>query len=438
MHAALAAATADRPVPPPPLPGIDTVLDNGLRVVVVRTRVVPLVELRLIVPCGRLEPHDAARAELLAATLFHRPDAEEADGALADVGAELQAGTDARRLIVSGFALRDGLPVLLDACADAVLGYRCPPQALAQERARLAARLRVAWSHPAAAARAALQRHRFGEAYAALEIPDPTHLDGTGVEALRALHETAVRPAGSVLVLAGDLDPDRALALVTEALGHWPRGGTAARTPGPPPVRGGGLRLYDRPGAAQSQIRLTARALPRTDPAFPALQLADLVLGGYFASRLVTSLRERKSYAYGARSGIDSAPGSGTLVIETDTSAEHTVAALAEIRRVLRRFVQEPPSAAEITSARRYAIGSTATAMGAPGSLAMALANLIEVGVGPSWLHEQARRLHEVTERQVGELAVEFYDPAAFTGVVIADAAASGASPHRLSTPEWC
>ncbi|MCX4882365.1 pitrilysin family protein [Streptomyces sp. NBC_00847] len=411
------------------LPDVDTVLDNGLRVVVVRTPVVPLVELRLVVPCGRTVPRDAARSELLAACLLHHHEAERIDRELAAVGGELRAGTDARRLILSGFALggdaRDGLPVLLDVLAEALLGFGCPPGALAHERAALAERLRVAWSHPAAVARAALQRHRFGDDFAALEIPDPAQLPAVGFEDLRALHASAVRPAGSVLVLTGDLDPDRALALVEAALKCWPRGRGFARTPGPPPVRGGRLRPYDRPGAVQSHIRLSARALPRTDPAFPALQLADLAFGGYFASRLVDNLRERNGYAYTARSGIDSAPGSGTLVVEADTSTASTAAALAAIRGELHRFVRQPPSAAEIDAARRYAIGSTTTAMASPGSLAMAVANLVEVGVGPAWLHEQAERLGSVTMRHVMAVARKFYDFRAFTGVVVADGASA-------------
>lgn len=411
------------------LPDVDTVLDNGLRVVVVRTPVVPLVELRLVVPCGRREPRDAVRAELLAACLFHHHEAERIDRALAAVGGELRAGTDARRLIVSGFALsdgaRDGLPVLLDVLAGALHEPGRPPGALVHERAALAGRLRVGWSHPAAAARAALQRHRFGDGYAALEIPDPQRLAEVGDEELSALHERAVRPAGSVLVLTGDLAPDRVFALVGSLLGGWPRGGAPLRTPGPPPVRGGGLRLHDLPGAVQSHIRLSAQALPRTDPSFPALQLADLAFGGYFASRLVANLRERNGYAYTARSGIDSAPGSGTLVVEADTSAAATAVALTEIRSELRRFVRQPPSAAEIDAARRYAIGSTTTAMASPGSLAMALANLVDVGVGSDWLHEQPARLGDVTVSQVTDVAREFFDPRAFTGVVLADQASA-------------
>lgn len=70
------------------LPDVDTVLDNGLRVVVVRTPVVPLVELRLVVPCGRTVPRDAARSELLAACLLHHHEAERIDRELAAVGGE--------------------------------------------------------------------------------------------------------------------------------------------------------------------------------------------------------------------------------------------------------------------------------------------------------------------------------------------------------------
>src|SRR5918912_345362 len=66
-----------RPLPPlgpprnPSAPqAVDTVLDNGLRVLAVRRPAVPMVELRLRIPFGGTHRTHPARAELLAATLL--------------------------------------------------------------------------------------------------------------------------------------------------------------------------------------------------------------------------------------------------------------------------------------------------------------------------------------------------------------------------------
>ncbi|WP_461028861.1 M16 family metallopeptidase, partial [Streptomyces sparsus] len=187
---------------------------------------------------------------------------------------------------------------------------------------------------------------------------------------------------------------------------------------------GGPLLHVDRPGAVQSVIRLAAPALPRTDPGYPALHLAQLVFGGSFASRLVACLREEKGYAYQLGSGVESVPGASTLMVEADTAAEHTVPALAVIRAELERMAAEPPSPEEVEAARSYAVGSTATAMSSPGALASALANLLHVGVGSDWLHNWGTLLEGVPHDAVVEAAHRFFRPAGFAGVVVADESA--------------
>ena len=47
------------------------------------------------------------------------------------------------------------------------------------------------------------------------------------------------------------------------------------------------------------------RRVPRTDPAYPALQLANLIFGGYFSSRWTENIREDKGYTYGPHSRVD-------------------------------------------------------------------------------------------------------------------------------------
>ena len=125
-----------------------------------------------------------------------------------------------------------------------------------------------------------------------------------------------------------------------------------------------------RPGSVQSQLRLTAPAVGRADPAYAALQLANLVFGGYFSSRWMENIREDKGYTYGAHSGVEFVPGGGVLGLETDVASDVTAAALLETRYELGRLVAVPPTAAEVDAARAYAIGSLAISLDSQGGLA--------------------------------------------------------------------
>ncbi|GFH39526.1 M16 family metallopeptidase [Streptomyces pacificus] len=421
-----------------PLPDADITLGNGLRVVVCSAPVIPLVEIRLTVPYAAAGPGEVALCQLLAGILMHgtaHREADSYDAALAAHGATLNATADARKFTVSGHTMADALPAVLALLAETVRSPRLTGDVITPERDRLARRIRLATHQPAALAQHALLRRRYGEEAAARRQPTPELAAACTPDGLAEVHTRHLGARGAVLVLVGDLRPEEAVATVTDVLDSWEAGPDGDVPEVPPWFAGGPLRRVDRPGGVQSVIRLATPALPRPDPGYPALHLAQLVFGGSFASRLVTRLREEEGYAYQLGSGMESVPGASTLMIEADTAAEHTVPALAVIRGELERMAAEPPSVREVDAARSYAVGSTATAMSSPGALASGLANLLHIGVGSDWLHNWGPLLESVPYDAVGEAAHRFFRPADFTGVVVADEA-SVAPLRRGATDE--
>ena len=119
---------------------------------------------------------------------------------------------------------------------------------------------------------------------------------------------------------------------------------------------GGDVRLVHRDGAVQSQLRMSAQGLHRTDERYPALQIANLSFGGYFSSRLVENIREDKGYTYGAHSSFEFTRGNGTILVDADTASEVTAAALLEMRYEFGRLALVPPTAAEVESARQLSL----------------------------------------------------------------------------------
>ncbi len=431
-----------RPLPPlnafrgAPLPEVvDTTVSSGLRVLAARRPTVPMVELRLRIPFAGTHPTHPAQAELLSDTLLtgtRRRSRVELDNELAAVGADLGVGVDPERLVVYGSGLSDGLPTILDVLADVLVDAAYPPAEVDRERERLVERITVSRAQPRVIAREALQRRRYGDHPVSRELPTGPEVEAVTREQLPALHTHGIVPRGSTLVLVGDLDPQAVIAQVERALGDWSADHAAAELDEPPPVRGDALLLVHRPGAVQSQLRLSAAALPRSDDRFPALQLANMVLGGYFSSRLVENLREDKGYTYSAHSGLEFLPRSGSLLVDTDTATEVTAAALLELRYELGRLALVPPTDDEVDSARRYAIGSLLISLDSQAGLAGTLSGLVATGLDAGWLARQPARLEAVTTEEVAAASAAFFAPTAFTGVVVADAEAIGAQLRAL------
>jgi zinc protease len=410
---------------------VDTVLDSGLRVIAVRQPAVPMVELRLEIPFGGTHRTHAARAELLAATLLlgtPRRDRFAVDRALAAVGGDLSAGVDPERLFVRGSALSSGLDMLLDVLGDALTSASYTAADVARERTRLVERLAVSRSRPRVIAREALQRRRYGDHPATREWPEADDVAVVTPAAVRALHRRSVVPGGAVLVLVGDIVPAQAVETVAAVLAGWQSDRSAVALAPLPELSGADLQLVHREGAVQSQLRLSAQAVPRTDERYPALQLANLVFGGYFSSRWVENIREDKGYTYGAHCGLEFTPYGATLIADADTASEVTAAALLETRYELGRIAVVPPEESEVDNARQYAIGSLTIATSSQRGLAGHLITLATLGLDLDWLRIHPSRLQAVTTGQVAEAAADFFAPSRFTGVVVGDA-------ERLAKP---
>ncbi|WP_053739291.1 pitrilysin family protein [Nocardia sp. NRRL S-836] len=409
---------------------VDTTLPNGLRVIAVQRATVPMVEVRLRVPFadparpGSGSTH-AAQAEILANTVLTGTATRSRvaiDTELALVGGELDAVVDPERLSFTGNALATGFGTVLDVLRDVLTDAAYPAEEVERERGRLVERITIARSQPNVIAREALQRVLYGDHPYAKEMPEADEVAAVSRDDVLALHRKALLPKGSTLVVVGDVEPAEAVAQIGAALESWQGEDEAVQLPPLPPVKGGDVLLVHRAGAVQSQIRLAAQAIPRTDERYPALQLANLVFGGFFSSRLVENIREDKGYTYGARSHPEFTIHGATLLIDADTASEVTPAALLETRYELARLGMVPPSQSEVDVARRYAIGSLLTSTSSQGGLASFLVNLAGLGLDIDWLVTHPQRLEAVTPEQVAAAALEFFAPANFTGVLVGDA----------------
>jgi len=413
------------------LTSTDTTLPNGLRVALVRRPGVPMVELRLSLPFAEPaglvinSPHVAV-AEVLAATLLagtSRRDRLGVDTQLAAVGAELGASVDPERLVFGGSVLAEGLPVLLDVLADVLTAATYPSHEVDSERGRLVERLAVARSQPGVLAREAVLRRSLGEHPSAKEVPRPSDVATVAAADVRALHARAVVPQGALLVLVGDVDPVDAMAVVADATTGWRSPHASTRLSPWPQITPAATLLVDRASAVQSQIRLVAQGVSRLDPDYPAAQLANLVFGGYFSSRLMENVREDKGYTYGASSALEATQAGQVLTVELDTSRETTAAALMETRYELSRVVLVAPTDAEIDSARQYAIGALSISLATQSGLASTLSRLLPLGVELGWVREHPARLAATSHDEVRAAAARLLGAGRFTGIVQGDAA---------------
>jgi predicted Zn-dependent peptidase len=416
-------------------------LSNGLTVIVIERPSVPLVEIRLRVPFTRatLDPAFVARAALLSQTMFSgtaEMTTRDIAAALQSVGGALSAGVDADRLLISGNGLASGLGRIVDILAGVLQGATYPEGEVTTERARLVDRIQIAQSQPAHLVRVELLRRMYGDHPYAVQSPAIEDVATLGTAELAATHAARLHPAGATLVVVGHVDVAATLDLAEAALTPWNGAGPAEAVPPVPPLTPGPVVLADRPGSVQSSMRIALPAVGRTHPEHAALQLANLVFGGYFSSRWVENIREEKGYTYSPHSVVEHSLAGSAVILSTDVGTEVTAPALLETWYELGRMATGAPGEDELEQARQYALGSLLLAMSTQAGLAGLASTYAGFGLRLDYLAEHSARLASASRDEVAAAAARYLAPAKAVTVVLGDAGVVADSLAALGAVE--
>ena len=140
-------------------------------------------------------------------------------------------------------------------------------------------------------------------------------------------------------------------------------------------------RFFEKENALQSALRIGTTTINRRHPDYPKLSLLNTVLGGYFGSRLMSSLREDKGYTYGVSSFIQNFRHADYFAIATEINADHTAAAINEIKFQMESLSQKKVHQDELTVVKNYIYGSYLRHFDGPFSLAERFLKSLELGL---------------------------------------------------------
>ena len=341
------------------------VLPNGLTLVIVPRREVPLVAFQMLIRGGALgDPPGRAGVASLTAGLLDKGAGERDAAAFAEsvegAGGSFAASAGPECLSVSGQFLAQDQERMLQLLADAVIVPRLAAEEFARQQLRQIGHLRsLKDSDPSELlplyGRALLfGAHPYGQPPAGSEDSLQAVTRGDVADYHRA-HIGADR---AVLVIAGDVDVAWLKAAVAQCFGAW-RPAAAALPDLAPTVklRRRRVLLVDSPGSAQSYFWLGATGLDRAYPQRAPLDLVNSLFGGRFTSLLNSELRIRTGLSYGAGSGFTRGRVAGEFAIRSFAETRHTVRAIDLALRTLSRLKREGITQAMLDSARSYVIG---------------------------------------------------------------------------------
>jgi predicted Zn-dependent peptidase len=401
-------------------------LPNGLAVTMVAFGQVPKVTVRLVVPAGNV---DEGRNEVWLADLTGRMIREgtakrPADALareVAGMGGELGVSVGPDRTSLATDVLAERGPDAARLIADAAREPRLPAAALARAKASLARDLAIQKSTPQAQAQEKFHEVVYGDHPYGRLFPTDAMLAGYTIEQVKAFHAARFVPGRARLYVAGVFDAAAMEQAIRDAFGSW--GSAAAATAAPPAASAGARRLVvlDRPGAPQSTIYLGLRVPDPSQADWVALQVTDSLLGGSFASRITTNIREAKGYTYSPFSAVNPHVRAAHWAEVADVTTADTGAALKEIFSEIDRLRKEPPPAEELRGIQNNLAGTFVVQNSSRAGVISQLAFVDLHGLGDDYLAAYVKRVMAVTPEDVRRVASEWLAPDRMALVVVGD-----------------
>jgi predicted Zn-dependent peptidase len=408
-------------------------LSNGLPVWLVELHEVPVVQANLVVlsgsgddPAGKFGIANLT-APMLLEGAGSRSALELAD-AVDFLGADLVAnsGSDvsAVRLHVPVARLADALAIM----SDVALRPTFPADELQRQRADRLTNVIQARDDPETIGQLAFARVLYGTThrYGTAQLGAAQTIQSFTVDDVRAFYTSAYRPDNAAFIVVGDVTADRIMPLLETNFGSWRPQGQAPRhaaLPAPPAAPARQVYIIDKPGAAQSQIRIGAVAVPRSTPDFFPIQVMNTVLGGSFSSRLNLNLREKNGYTYGATSLFDMRSAAGPFVAAAGVQTDKTADALKEFFNEL-TAIGKPVPADELARAKHYVSLRFPSGFETTGDISTRLEQALVYHLPDDYFSTYVQKIEAVTVADALRVATKYIQPARLAVVIAGDRAA--------------
>jgi len=392
-------------------------LDNGLTLLFLENRRLPILAVEAFVDAGQLyEPEDKAGVAVLTGQLLDegtsRRSAFEIAHAIESVGGSLDTQSRGASLQV----LSKDTALALDLLADILLRPIFDPDQLEKARQRLLGSLEGDEDNPSLLAYNAFREMLYGT--------HPYHRPTKGyhatVQALTradvlAYHAACFCPNNTILAIVGDADPLEIFEYVQRYFGAWERQALPQLDGVQIPQPVGCQRKHLERAKEQVHLYLGHPGVTRMNPDFYTLFTLDHILGvgAGFTDRISRTLRDEEGLAYVVTANITqtSEKEQGMFAAYIGTSPENIQRSIDGLLREIRTIQNEPVTPEELELAKNYITGSYVFNFETSTQLAHYLINVERYQLGNDFIWNFPEIIQRVTVADIQRVARQYLDP---------------------------
>ena len=159
---------------------------------------------------------------------------------------------------------------------------------------------------------------------------------------------------------------------------------------------------------SQSTIKVGRRLVNMSHPDYFNLFIANVLLGGFFGSRLMKKVREEKGYTYGISSSIDTYIYDGYFSINTDVSPEYWEETIAIIYEEIERLMQDEIHDAEFGMVKNYINGNILNLVDGPFRLSSMAKTLFLNDLDSHFFQSLSTRVTEISKQEIKDVIAKY------------------------------
>ncbi len=406
----------------------ETVLPNGLKVVVFEDKRLPLVSYRLAFKTGDInDPADSTGLTSALTAMLNEGTKTRTSRQLAEeierLGARVSASAGDDNTIISASALSLYSSDVFRLMTDMVLNPSFPESELALYKKNAVENLKYQRSQPAFLANEQVSKILYGTHPYSVVSPTAADVEKISREKLIAFRDKMLVPNNGTLVVVGDVNRETLLKEINENFGGWKKGTIESmKFPALPARTAATITVVDRPGSIQSNIVLGNLAIERNNPDYFPVLVMNQIIGAGPSSRLFMNLREKNGYTYGAYSSFDTRRLAGNFQSTAEVRTPVTGASLKEFFYELNRVRNEKATEKELRDAKSFLTGVFPLRAETQEGLTNLLVSQQLYDLPADYLQTYRDKINAVTLDEVERVAKKYISPDKIAIVIVGDA----------------
>lgn len=401
------------------------ILTNGLKVVAVERKNVPLVTVQLLVKSGAQDESSqkAGLADMTASLLTKGTatrTAEQIAQQIEFLGGSINTGAGWNNSVVVVNVMSDKLDQAMAIMSDAVLNPSFKQEEIDLLKSQTQDSLSYNLKQPGFLSSYVAAKYSFGEHPAG---GTPESINSITRDDIVSFQKANYEPGNSILIFTGDISAAKASALAQKYFGGWDSSGKTGMGNGIGTGSGsrasGGnannsiakrILVVDLPNSGQAAVAYTKNIITvgRTDESsyYPASVL-NSVLGGGYSSRLNQEIRIKRGLSYGAGSAFSWRGNSTNFSTRTQTKNESAAEVAELVLEEVKKLESGVVPGDELKPRKLTLTGNFGRELETTGGLSGAIAELYSFGLPVTYLNGYMSSIEKVSDAQVRKFAGE-------------------------------